>query len=266
MSRSTLPIDLKQDGQKMSFTKAIRRLFLTALGVTMSVTSIGAPAEVRLTPEVGGANYAVRVMSWADIPFRSVVRQQYDFSCGSAALATLLSFHYQRPTPESVPFKAMWDAGEQARIRKSGFSMLDMKHYMTKQGLRTEGFKLTIDQLAKTARPGIVLINLAGFKHFVVLKGIQNGRVLVGDPIIGITNYAMADFGKIWNGILLAVVEPDKGARPIFNLASDWGPWSRAPMEQNAQMASIGDITNDLPPMYQITPQILLDVRVGTVR
>ncbi len=249
---------------------AMRRLLLTALGVTAFVTSMGvapaARAEVRLTPDVGGANYAVRVMSWAEIPFRSVVRQQYDFSCGSAAVATLMSYHYQIPTPESVPFKAMWTDGEQGKIRKSGFSMLDMKYYLTARGLKAEGFKFTTEQLEKSGRPGIVLINLAGFKHFVVLKGIRGGRVLVGDPIIGITDYSVADFNKIWNGIILSVVKPDENRRPTFNLASDWGPWSRAPMEENALIASIGDITNDLPPIYQLTPQILLDVRVGTVR
>ena len=41
---------------------------------------------VRLVNEAGG-NYEVYVMSWWEIPFRSVVRQQYDFSCGSAAMA-----------------------------------------------------------------------------------------------------------------------------------------------------------------------------------
>jgi uncharacterized protein len=259
---------------------ALRHLLLTALGVTAFVTSMGvAPgvrAEVRLTPEVGGANYAVRVMSWAEIPFRSVVRQQYDFSCGSAAVATLMSYHYQIPTPESVPFKAMWTEGEQGKIRKSGFSMLDMKFYLTARGLPAEGYKLTVEQLEKSARPGIVLINLAGFKHFVVLKGVRGGRVLVGDPIIGLTDYSVADFNKIWNGIILSVVKPGSSktdsvkaaalVRPAFNLASDWGPWSRAPLEENALIASIGDITNDLPPIYQLTSEILLDVRVGTVR
>src|SRR5208283_4171640 len=62
--------------------------------------------------------------------FRTTWHQQYDFSCGSAAVATLLSFHYGRPTNETTVFKAMFAAGDQARIQVQGFSLLDMKRYL----------------------------------------------------------------------------------------------------------------------------------------
>ncbi|MDF0678119.1 MAG: hypothetical protein P0107_03335 [Nitrosomonas sp.] len=38
---------------------------------------------------VGGANFNIQGKS-----FSTVYRQQFDFSCGSAALASLLTFHY----------------------------------------------------------------------------------------------------------------------------------------------------------------------------
>src|SRR3546814_13412897 len=66
-------------------------------------------------------------LTWWDIPFRSVIRQRYDFSCGSAALATLLTYHYGAPTSEAMPFRAMWEKGDREAIRKVGFSMLDMR-------------------------------------------------------------------------------------------------------------------------------------------
>ncbi|WP_204283799.1 C39 family peptidase, partial [Klebsiella pneumoniae] len=66
--------------------------------------------------------------------FRTVVRQQYDYSCGSAAVATLLRYHYGRPTVESDVFSAMWRSGDQAQIKRAGFSMLDMKRYLDSQG------------------------------------------------------------------------------------------------------------------------------------
>ena len=37
-----------------------------------------------------GGEYSVRVRSLKEAKFRSTVRQQYDFSCGSAALATAM--------------------------------------------------------------------------------------------------------------------------------------------------------------------------------
>jgi hypothetical protein len=222
-------------------------------------------SQVRLHGESGG-NYQVQVMSWWDIPFRSVVRQQHDFSCGSAALATLLTHHYGRATPERRPFAVMWEAGDKESIRTTGFSMLDMKAYLNAEGYRAEGFRLTPDQLAELRRPVIVLIELRGYKHFVVVKGVRGDRILVGDPMLGLTEFALADFASLWNGIALAIIETPDNVPPRYNLAGDWGPWSTSPLEENALLVATGDLTTHLPPEYQLTPQILLDVRVGTVR
>jgi uncharacterized protein len=223
-------------------------------------------AQAHLGPEAtGGANYSVKVMSWADIPFRSIVRQRYDFSCGSAAVATLLTYHYQRPTSEQQSFSEMWKTGDRSIITKSGFSMFDMKNYIESVGFRAEGYRMSVDDLAKGDRPAIVLLDMNGFKHFVVVKGMKNNVVLVGDSIRGLTQFSAAEFQKSWNGIALAIVDNKDAAQPGYNLVRDWGPWSTAPVGANSQTATIGDVTTFLPPTYQLTPQILLTVRVGTV-
>ena len=226
-----------------------------------------APAEVQLNRESGG-DFTVNVMSWWEIPFRTVVRQRYDFSCGSAAVATMLTHHYGRPTTEQEPFKAMWATGDKDLIRKVGFSMFDMKNYLTGLGYTTEGFRLKVADLQNVKRPLIVLINLNGFKHFVVIKGISKDRILTGDSVLGLNQYALEDFEKMWNGIALAIVKTPTGQPGRYNLAGDWGPWSQAPLEEgnDALAVSVGDLTTHLPPEYQLTPIILLDVRVGTVQ
>ena len=236
---------------------------ILALGAT-ALPLGDAAAEVHLTGG-SGSNYRISVKSWWEIPFRSVVRQQFDFSCGSAAVATLLTYHYGRQVPERAVFSQMWERGDQAVIRRSGFSMLDMKKYLDGVGLRADGFRLTAEQLARESRPGIVLLDLNGYKHFVVLKGVRNGRVLVGDPMIGLSDYSLADFARIWNGIILAVVRPGDGAQPKFNLAGDWGPWSTAPLESGALRASVGSLTTYLPPDYQLTSQMIYDMQSGTL-
>ena len=235
-------------------------------GMLCALAASPAATEVRLTgPETGG-NYQLQVMTWWDIPFRSVVRQRYVFSCGSAAIATLLTYHYDAPTSEAMPFRAMWKTGDREAIRKVGFSMLDMKNYLASRGFRAEGFRITAEQLKQVKRPTIVLMDLKGFKHFVVVKGVRGDRVLTGDSVLGLNEYSLSDFEKHWNGIALAIVEGGK-KRPSFNLAGDWGPWSQAPLEdEGALRVSISDLTTNLPPQYQLTPQILLDVRVGTVK
>jgi uncharacterized protein len=244
-------------------------LFLLLAGLAPITVPATADAQVRLGPEATGANYSVQVMSWADIPFRTVVRQRYDFSCGSAAVATLLTYHYGRPTSEQQPFAYMWKAGDQKVISKAGFSMYDMKLYLESVGLKSEGYRMNVDGLRKSGRPAIVLLDLNGYKHFVVVKGVQGNKILVGDPIRGLSQYDAKDFEKSWNNIALAIVKDASvkdGSRkaPSFNLARDWSPWSTAPVDDNAQVANIGSITTHLPQIYQLTSQILIDARVGT--
>lgn len=221
------------------------------------------PSAAQVLLHDGGANYTVKVMSWWEIPYRSVIRQQYDFSCGSAAVATLLTYSYGRPTPEHATFSAMWKNGDQKAIRKLGFSMLDMKNYLRTIGLHAEGYRLGAKDLVKLERPAIVLLNLHGFKHFVVVKGIRNSRVLVGDSMLGLTDYSLADFLKVWNGIALMIVP--EGRAPSFNLASDWGPWSKAPLEDAALHLRAPDFGSAIQQSYQITDRIVLDLPVGTI-
>jgi predicted double-glycine peptidase len=238
------------------------RLALLALAAGLRAPS-PARAQVRLTNETGG-NFTVAVMSWWEIPFRTVIRQQYDFSCGSAAVATLLTYSYAVPTPERIAFKRMWDKGDKPVIRKVGFSMFDMKSYLDGLGYHAEGFRMPIERLMSLKRPAIVLLNLNGYKHFVVVKGARGDRVLLGDPALGLTQYTREDFQKVWNGIALAIVKTPNDSEVRYNVARDWGPWSTAPLEHNGLHVSVAELTTNLPPTYQLTPQMLLDVRIGT--
>lgn len=82
---------------------------------------LSAPAatQVRTHGEAGGS-YTISVVSWRDIPFRTVVRQRYDYSCGSAAIATLLRHHYGLDAREAQVFQSMYARGDQERIQRVG--------------------------------------------------------------------------------------------------------------------------------------------------
>jgi predicted double-glycine peptidase len=214
-----------------------------------------AQAQVRFHGEAGGS-YTVQVTSWRDIPFRTVVRQQYDYSCGSAALATLLHFHYGVPVSEAEVFRAMYSVGDQARIREVGFSMLDMKSFLEQRGFRADGLRLSLDRLAALNLPAIALISRADYRHFVVVKGIQGDRVLVGDPTFGIQTYSRAEFQQMWNGVVLAVRHaPADADAPSFNRAEEWRPWAVAPISDvRGGPVSPSDLLRELPEIYQISP------------
>ena len=165
--------------------------------------------------------YTVRVMSLREAKFRRTVRQQYDFSCGSAALATLLSFQYADQVTEAQVFQYMYERGDQEKIQREGFSLLDIKLYLEAHGYRADGFETTLDKLAEVAVPAIVLISDGGYHHFVVVKGIRNGKVLVGDPAIGSRIIPRSEFERLWsNNIVFAIT--NRRDRATFNSNDEW--------------------------------------------
>lgn len=178
-----------------------------------------------------GSSYSVPVTTLKGARFVSTLRQQYDFSCGSAAVATLLTHQYGHPVDEATVFRNMFEHGDQAKIRREGFSMLDMKRYLDAAGFQAHGLQVSLDQLASAGLPAIALINENGYYHFVVIKGMRDGRVVMGDPAMGTRVMARADFEQYWtNGILLVVSSKMESAR--FNHASDWNVRPRAPLAE----------------------------------
>ncbi|HEU5135903.1 MAG TPA: C39 family peptidase [Steroidobacteraceae bacterium] len=187
-----------------------------------------ATVEVR-GPHDGG--FAARVLSVKEARFTTTVRQQYDFSCGSAAIATLLTHHYGIPVTEREVFAQMFERGDQAKIRKEGFSMLDMKRYLESRGFLADGFEQPLERLEQERLPAIVLLSERGYRHFVVVKGIARGRVLVGDPAMGTRTLSFDRFSSLWVNHLLFVVH-NRRETARFNLASDWRVAPGAPLFQ----------------------------------
>lgn len=214
------------------FVKSLLLCCLAALG----------PASAAAELPAGGANYALPVVSIKAARFLTTVHQQYDFSCGSAALATLLSYHYDHPVDEASVFQSMFTLGDQAKIRREGFSLLDMKRYLAAQGFQADGFAQSLDKLAAAGYPAIVLLSERGYHHFVVVKGVQGGRVLLGDPASGTRAMRRSDFEAAWLGGLLFVIHGWRG--PVrFNQAADWRVAPRAWAGDGINRASLSNLT-----------------------
>lgn len=226
-------------------------LIRNILGAAIAIALVATPATAQVRFNGPGGDFAVKVMTWRDIPFRTVVRQQYDYSCGSAALATLLKHHYAVDVGEAQLFKAMWETGDQPKIRKLGFSLLDMKRYLNSRGYKADGFRMSLDELAKAETPAIALIDLGSYRHFVVIKGVRGQRVLVGDPALGLKTYSRSEFEKMWNGVVFAVHDGPRD--PVFDRDEEWRPWARAPLNMLSD-ASLAAFTRELVPQNQITP------------
>lgn len=189
-----------------------------------ALASEGGRAEL---PIQSGGAFSVPLTSLRDMRFLNTLRQQYDFSCGSAALATLLTHHYAYPVSEQNVFREMYDRGDKNKIRKEGFSLLDMKSYLEKHGFEADGFQADIEQLFTAGIPAIALIKENGYHHFVVIKGIRDGRVLVGDPAVGTRPMASDRFKALWVNRILFVIR-NKLELARFNSDADWRAAPRA--------------------------------------
>lgn len=200
-------------------TRAAHIAALAVAGAVLATRPVGA-GSVGLV--VDGAVLSVPASSLAERRFRTVVKQRFDFSCGSAALATLLTYHYGRPTTEAEAFRRMWDAGDKAQIRVAGFSLLDMKLYLDSVGLAADGFKVRLEDVARVRLPVVALIETRGYKHFVVIKGMRGDSVLIGDPALGLRTMPRAAFARAWDGVVLAVRGASEQARASFDAPGAW--------------------------------------------
>jgi uncharacterized protein len=171
---------------------------------------------------LGSGNVSVHVESWRAQKFKSTFHQEYDFSCGSAALATLLNYSYKISATEQEVFKGMFAHGNRQQIEERGFSLLDMKLYLASRNLPSAGYRAPLAKIAGVGVPGIVLINERGYRHFVVLRGIQDGWVLLSDPSVGMRSEPVAVFRKEWSGIFFAILKHVNVAQASYNRPQDW--------------------------------------------
>jgi predicted double-glycine peptidase len=143
---------------------------------------------------------------------RYVVKQALDYSCGAAALATLLIYYYGDMTSEAEilnMLKEQLTPEELAIKTERGFSLLDLKKVAQKRGYRAAGFKLTPEQLTRLVAPVIIFVEPLGYKHFAVLRGVRNGMVHLADPARGNLRMRIDQFaghGNEWQGGIIFVL------------------------------------------------------------
>ena len=171
-------------------------------------------AQMAVAGLPGGNLIFKQVQSVRERKFSDIVEQKTDFSCGAAALATILRQAYWLDVDEEHVIKGMLVNSDQGLVRTQGFSMLDMKRYVESIGMRARGYRIPPDKLEAVTIPVVVLMEIRGYKHFVVMQRAQKGWVYIGDPVLGHKRYTHDDFVKGWNGIVFAIIGPGYATRP----------------------------------------------------
>ena len=143
-----------------------------------------------LLADFAAAEYSAPVLSLAEIRTHNVTTQEWDRSCGAAALATILNYQHGDPVSEREIATRLMSRTEYLENPllvqfRQGFSLLDLKHFVDDRGYNGVGLgQLTLEHLVARA-PMIVPINAYGYQHFVVFRGALGNRVLLADPASG---------------------------------------------------------------------------------
>jgi uncharacterized protein len=143
------------------------------------------------------------VRSMLEFRREAVVVQEYDLSCGAAALATILRYQHgdevtERELVDDLIRRDVYIENPEVVKLRQGFSLLDLKRVAEARGYKGIGYgNLTLEDALELA-PVITPINPKGYNHFVVLVGRVGDRVQVADPAFGNATMTVERFEKYW--------------------------------------------------------------------
>lgn len=175
-------------------------VFASGAGTAGGVEAPAAPAPARavVQPRPEGVLLStlsvsglVPVKSWKTLRDPRVVKQDFDYSCGAASLATLLNEHYGQNVTEEQLLKAM-DKGD------GRASFADMARALRQFGFKAQGFAASWEQLVKLKMPVIVYVKYRKDDHFTVLRGISGDTVWLADPSLGNRTFSRQQFLDMW--------------------------------------------------------------------
>ena len=188
-----------------------RSLAFAWTAIVLTTTALSAQIEIGRS----GLRADWPARSVKDLRDQNIVKQRFDFSCGAAALATMLRYGFGDDISERqilLDLFTQLSDDERKVAERTGFSLLDLQRVARTRGYNAEGFRLEPAQLSMLAGPVIAFIEPRGYKHFAVLRGIRGDRVYLADPSRGNIRQPLYTFLDDWvqdggTGIIF-VVEP----------------------------------------------------------
>ncbi|WP_457569544.1 C39 family peptidase [Desulfurobacterium sp.] len=183
----------------------------------------------------------VKVKSFSEIRSENMVRQHYDYSCGTSSLATILRFFYLKPISESKILrwilikKGLISANCPQKLEKCKFkkqlqklenkdfmlSFWDLANFSKEIGFKPVALAVNIKTLLQLKVPVVVYIRPRKWdNHFSVYRGTDGKFIYLADPSYGNIRVKSSKFKDIFylkeynfkKGKILALI-PKKTAK-----------------------------------------------------
>jgi len=160
-------------------------------------------ADIHLTDK----EYHIKkpIKSWIEFKNDNLVRQNYDYSCGSASLATIMHYFYEQNMTEESILSGILDmkgiGKEKARELEEedmSLSFLDLAQYIKTKGFKAIGLALDLKALKTLKAPVILFVKIRKNEHFTVFKGIDDRYVYLADPSFGNSKIRISKFKEMF--------------------------------------------------------------------
>ena len=157
---------------------------------------------------------SIPIKTWKDLRDRNIEKQDEDFSCGSASVATILRSFYGKDVYEKDILDEVIRVGDDGTA-----SFSDLEKAVKKFGFKAVGLTLSFEKLISIKIPAIVYLRYRDKDHFSVIRGVnESGLVWLGDPSWGNRKFSESRFKSMWEtrdddtlkGKILLIIPEDK--------------------------------------------------------
>jgi len=197
-------------------TACLAAVVLSSTWGTAARGADGERAPVR-TPDLN-----VRKWTWSykEIKERQIVMQQFDYSCGAAALATIARYYWGDDIGEAhfldlLPKLNLNEKELKDRI-ENGLTLTDLRNLANKGGYQATMARVTFRELSQGKVPVVVGIVVKKHEHFAVFRGTDDRRVYLADPIRGQLRVPIEEFLEQWQkNAILIVAKPNTEVKKV---------------------------------------------------
>jgi uncharacterized protein len=187
-------------------------LLAAVIVMSFPVATLGVNPGRRVPVRDPQHTFQQRVCSWDEMRKYHIVMQKRDYSCGAAALATMVRYYLGDPVNEDTFLNRLDDILTPEEIADrigNGLALSDLRRVADKSGYEAVVTKLSFDKLAEAKVPLLVGIEEDDFKHFVVYRGTNYRWVYLADPVRGHIRMTPRQFVCVWQkNLALAVAKP----------------------------------------------------------